>query len=456
MLSHTREKLAGMAFLSALFTGISTFALPTTLINTPDSETAERRNHILLIEKVLEEAVKSSVLPVNYETLAVGAITGALKAIDPHSGYISTDEYARMQSGFNGGFGGIGVNTKKEGKFITIVELIPGTPAARIGIKAGDVITHIDGKNTAEMSLSDSGKLLRGKVDTHLTLTVRRKDQDNPVTFTLVRQKIKIETVETKVLAGNIGYIKIINFDDRETGENLEKGVEKLEKETDGKLSGYILDLRDDLGGRLHESVEVSDAFIDQNGAIIVITRDRDGKEKKETSAAGDVTRGKKMIVLVNGNSASASEIVAGALQDHGRAEILGVQTYGKGSVQTIDPLSKFSSERRDAVRITSELYFTPHDRSIQGVGITPDILYDDKETYLRETRYDGVLPNPNGIEKPDAAQTKASCDPDPAYPAGTKIRDDFMAANGKPDYQLICAVERLQGKHTVTRVTPK
>ena len=304
--------------------------------------------------------------PVSDKVLLEHAIRGMLAGLDPHSAYLDADEYKDIQVGTSGEFGGLGIEVGMDDGFVKVIAPIDDTPAQRAGLKSGDLLIRLDDKPVKGMSLNDAVNMMRGKPGSKIELTVVREGTDKPFKVVIERDIIRVASVKTKVLEPGYGYIRITHFQSR-TGDDLTRAVDKLKKDAGG-LKGVVLDLRNNPGGVLNAAVAVSDAFLEQG--LIVYTAGR-GEEAKMEFKAGpeDILSGAPMVVLVNGGSASASEIVAGALQDSKRALIMGEPTFGKGSVQTIIPL-----DRNSAVKLTTARYFTPAGRSIQAEGIKPDI----------------------------------------------------------------------------------
>jgi carboxyl-terminal processing protease len=319
---------------------------------------------------VLAIVEKNYVEPVNAGKAIQGAINGMLETLDPHSSYMSPEVFKEMQTETRGSFEGLGFEITSRDKILTVVAPIEDTPAFRAGIQSGDQILRIDAKSTRDMSLMDAVKRLRGPRGSAVTITIMRPSFTEPQDFTITRDVIPIRSVRWKLLEEGYGYIKINQFIEK-TYPDMKKALEQLDGKEE-KLKGLVLDLRNDPGGLLDQAVKVADEFLDSG--LIVYTEGRvEGQKMKFFVQKKERVREYPMIVLVNAGSASASEIVAGALQDHGRAVILGTQTFGKGSVQTIIPL-----EDGSALRLTTARYFTPKGRSIQAQGITPDILVAD------------------------------------------------------------------------------
>jgi len=320
---------------------------------------------------ILAIVQRNYVKEVETDKLVDGAIKGMLESLDPHSSYLTEDSYRALQTETEGRFGGLGVEITVRNGLLTVVSPIEDTPAARAGLQPGDQIVGIDDETTEDMTLTEAVKRLRGPKDSSVTLLVRRKGEDKLLTFTLVRAVIEISSVRARVLEPGFLYMRIAQFQDR-TSNNLIDAMARHQP-GDGSYKGVVLDLRNNPGGLLSQAVGVSDLFLDSG--LIVYTEGRGSQNKQRFSATRDGSRTDfPMVVLVNGGSASASEIVAGALQDHKRALVLGTQTFGKGSVQTILPL-----DDRSALRLTTAEYFTPKGRSIHEVGIKPDIVMDPR-----------------------------------------------------------------------------
>ena len=312
------------------------------------------------------------------KALIENAIRGMLSGLDPHSAYLDLDEFKDLKEGTSGEFGGLGIEVGMEDGFIKVIAPIDDTPAQRAGIKAGDLIIRLDDKAVKGMSLDEAVNLMRGKPGTEITLTVVRGEDDKPIKFTLVRDVIKVASVKGRLLDGAFGYVRIAHFQAR-TSDDLLDTVERLKKKAKPELKGLVLDLRNNPGGVLNGAVAVSDAFLTEG--VIVYTMGRDPDSRLDfTAAPDDVLEGAPMVVLVNEGSASASEIVAGALQDHRRAVVMGARTFGKGSVQTIIQLNN-----RSAIKLTTARYFTPSGRSIQAEGIEPDITLSSVKVSLAE-----------------------------------------------------------------------
>ncbi|MCX8073803.1 MAG: S41 family peptidase [Candidatus Binatia bacterium] len=329
---------------------------------------------IEVFTNVLTLVQRNYVDPVTTKQLIEGAITGMLTALDPHSAYLPPESYKELQVDTRGTFGGLGIEITIRNNVLTVVSPIEDTPAYRAGIKPGDQIIKIDEEFTKDMPLTEAVRRMRGAPGTKVRLTLRREGVVKPIELTLTREVIKIQSVKSRLLEKGYAYVRITQFQER-TDDDLQKALAKLEQDNGGPLSGLILDLRNNPGGLLTQAIKVADEFIDSG--LVVYTDGRLESQKQKYFAHKQGSRTDfPMIVLVNSGSASASEIVAGALQDHRRALILGTQTFGKGSVQTILPL-----EENSAIRLTTARYYTPNGRSIQATGITPDIVLDNPTT---------------------------------------------------------------------------
>jgi len=301
--------------------------------------------------------------------LVESAINGMLNGLDPHSSYMDPKSFRDMQVQTRGEFGGLGIEVTMEDGLVKVVSPIDDTPAAKAGIMANDIITQLDGEQVQGLTLNQAVDKMRGPVNTKIKLTIMRKGQDKPIEVSITRDVIRVRSVRMRVEGDDVGYIRITQFNEQ-TSEGLKKAISDIIAQIpNDKLRGYVIDLRNNPGGLLDQAISVSDAFLERGE--IVSTRGRNAEETQRYSARpGDLTKGKPIIVLINGGSASASEIVAGALQDHKRATILGTRSFGKGSVQTIIPLGSGNG----ALRLTTARYYTPSGRSIQAKGIVPEI----------------------------------------------------------------------------------
>lgn len=368
---------------------------------------------------------------VDDKSLIEDAIRGMLSGLDPHSSYLNTSEFSELKIGTTGQFGGLGIEVSMENGFVKVISPIDDTPAARAGIQASDLIIKLDDKHVKGMTLNDAVKIMRGEPNTDIVLTIVREGELKPLVITITREIIRVKSVKNRMLEPGYGYVRITNFQSRTTTDLL-KAISDLQKET--PLEGLILDLRNNPGGVLNGAVGVSDAFIDSG--LIVYTEGRiDDSSHRYLATPGDSLNGAPLIVLINGGSASASEIVAGAMQDHNRAIIMGTKSFGKGSVQTIQELRNGS-----AVKLTTARYFTPNGRSIQAKGIIPDISLttlripateEKSGASFSEKDLNGRLSNPDG----ETSDTEAS------------EEDTDDAENlAETDFQLFEALNLLKG----------
>ena len=329
--------------------------------------------HLDLFGDVLERVRNDYVEKPNDKKLIESAINGMLTSLDPHSAYLSPESLNDMHVQTRGEFGGLGIEVRMENKLVKVISPIDGTPAAKAGILPGDYISHLDGEQVEGLTLRDAVDRMRGPVGSDIVITILRKNAPEPFDVKLKRARIQINKISHRVESEDIGYVRIPSFHER-TASSLEEAVKEIRKKLpDDKLKGYIIDLRNNPGGLLDQAIKVSDAFL--NEGAIVITRGRNLEETQRANARkGDITDGKKIVVLINGGSASASEIVAGALLDHKRAALVGSRSFGKGSVQTIIPLGA-----NGAIRLTTALYYTPSITSIQAKGIVPGHIVDQE-----------------------------------------------------------------------------
>ena len=373
-----------------------------------------------VFDRVREEYVEE----VSDEELIEAAIQGMLTSLDPHSAYMNPKAYADMRTSTRGKFGGLGIEVTMESGYVKVVSPIDDTPAFRAGIQAGDLISYLDGEPVLGMTLNDAVERMRGAIGTTLVLTIMREGVE-PFDVSITRDEIKIKSVRFEV-KGEVGYVRITSFSEQ-TEIGLNKAVRELKKEIGNKLTGFVIDLRNNPGGLLDQAVSVSDAFLERGE--IVSTRGRhEGAAQRFNAEPGDITGGLPVVVLINGGSASASEIVAGALQDHGRAILLGTRSFGKGSVQTIMPLG-----RDGAMKLTTQRYYTPSGRSIQAKGIEPDIEVPQAKLEVL-----------GGVRRSEA-DLRGALDTDGN--GKKKPVDNGEAKEEKPvDYQLVRAVDLIRG----------
>ena len=389
---------------------------------------------IELFTDVLSIVKKSYVEEVDTKKLIYGAINGMLSSLDPHSSFMPPDTYKEMKIDTKGAFGGLGIEITVKDGILTVISPIEDTPAFKAGIKAGDQILKIDDKFTKDMTITDAVKKMRGVKGTKVTLTIMREGFEKTKEFVLERDIIQVKSVKSKVLDDGFGYVRISQFQEK-TDDDLEKALKSLQAEK--PLKGLVLDLRNDPGGLLEQAVRVCEHFTEE-GQLIVYTEGREKDSKMRfTSRKGGKEPNYPIVVLINSGSASASEIVAGCLQDHKRAVVMGTQSFGKGSVQTIIPLSDNSG-----LRLTTARYFTPSGRSIQAKGITPDILAEKVEIApSTEKKSDGMHIREKDLENHFEGETKESADEKKAKPAPYKT-DEAV----KGDSQILRALDLLKG----------
>jgi carboxyl-terminal processing protease len=400
--------------------------------------------------------------PVSDKKLITDAIAGMLNGLDPHSAYMDADAFKELQVGTHGEFGGLGIEVGMEDGVVKVISPIEDTPADRAGIKSGDFIIKIDDTLIKGMALNDAVKRMRGKPGSKIVLTIIRKDEPKPLEITLVRAVIKVQSVKSKLLESGYGFVRITQFQEM-TGENLATALENLVKQNKGPLKGIVLDLRNDPGGLLTGAVAVSSAFLPKDSLVVYTegrTEDakmrltanpenylRNNAEGDYLKAIPDSFKTIPMVVLVNAGSASASEIVAGALQDHKRAVIMGVQTFGKGSVQTVLPLGNGTG-----IKLTTARYYTPGGRSIQAKGIVPDIVVDDPASAgrdsgifrLREADLDKHLINDKPSDDKPRSAGKSTLSPPDTKEDSARVAP--AAFGSKDDYQLNQALNLLKG----------
>jgi carboxyl-terminal processing protease len=446
-------KIARIAVSAAL---IGVVPLAAAVTATPD------RNDVSvgLFNEVFDQVRNNYVEPVANKQLVEGAIKGMLGSLDPHSSYMDAKEYREMMVQTRGEFGGLGMQVTMENGAVKIISPIDDTPAAKAGLKPGDLILAIDDNPVNDMTLNDAVEKLRGPVGTQVKLTLRREGMD-AFEVKLTRADIKVEPVKSHMEGSDIGYVRITNFSER-TSSALEAAISQMKREAGDKLSGVVLDLRNNPGGLLDQAVSVSNAFLDQGEIVSIRGRRSQDNRRFEAEPNHDLLHGLPVVVLINGGSASASEIVAGALQDHHRAVLLGTRSFGKGSVQTVLPVK----ESGGAIRLTTALYFTPSGRSIQATGIQPDVVVEaakvEKVAQIarpREADLRGALKNTDaeaakapGAAKPAAGTVEKTTAPAANVPPGTTpvakpgADLDPSLLGTDADYQLVRAVDLLRG----------
>lgn len=401
-----------------------------------------------LFSEVLSRIKTDYVEEIDDKTLLDNAIRGMLSGLDPHSAYLDGEEFKELRIGTTGEFGGLGIEVGMENGFVKVIAPIDDTPAERAGVKSGDLVIRLDDKPVKGMELNDAVKIMRGKPGTKITLTIVREGEEKPLKITITRAVIKVRSVKSRLLEPGFAYVRITQFQSK-TAEYLNNAVSDLRKESNGTLKGLVLDLRNNPGGVLSAAVSVSDAFLEKG--LIVYTEGRVKDSQLSFSAKPkDILKSAPMVVLVNGGSASASEIVAGALQDHKRAIIIGSRTFGKGSVQTILPVNDDG-----ALKLTTARYYTPSGRSIQAEGIEPDIALENLKVAaaeapavdsLKEADLARHLASPNG----NSAAPSESADEDKE--AETKKEGDLASK----DYPLYEALNILKGLYILQARAPE
>jgi carboxyl-terminal processing protease len=418
-----------------------------------DGGRAETYRLLNLFGDVFERIRAEYVEPVNDRDVIENAINGMLQGLDPHSSYMNPRTYRDMQVQTRGEFGGLGIEVTQEGGYIKVISPIDETPAARAGVRPGDLITHLNGQSVQGLTLQEAVEQMRGERGTQIRITIRREGADRPIELSITRDVIRPQVVRFRMEGTDIGYIRLTSFNEQ-TEAGLRRAVTALRNQAGPNLRGIVLDLRNNPGGLLDQAVQVTDDFLDQGE--IVSTRARRAEDAQRWNARpGDILNGLPMVVLINGGSASASEIVAGALQDHRRAIVLGTKSFGKGSVQTVMPIPA-----NGAIRLTTARYYTPSGRSIQATGIEPDIevLAQRQEATAslpreREADLRRALRNDGQVQQQPAGTPTAL--PPLNLPAGVAERVARLPAEGAPafdptkpetDHQLQQALQLLRG----------
>lgn len=432
-------------FVVAVAGGTLAGVLLTTQIAGPlVAQEADRRASVYeqldLFGDIFERIRAQYVEDVNEQELIEAAIDGMLSSLDPHSSFLSPDDAADMRVQTRGEFGGLGIEVTQEEGFVKVVSPMDGTPADEAGVLAGDFITHVDGESVLGLTLDDAVELMRGPVGSEIIITVAREGADEPIDISIIRDTIRLTAVRTRVVGDSV-VLRITTFNDQ-TYPNLEEGLREAVAEAGGmdEINGFVLDVRNNPGGLLTQAIRVSDAFLDTGE--IVSTRGRDPQDGDRFNAsAGDLAEGKPIVVLINGGSASASEIVAGSLQDHRRAIVVGTKSFGKGSVQTVMPL-----RGEGAMRLTTARYYTPSGRSIQALGISPDIVVEQPP--LRPEEEDDAADRFSRSE----ADLRGSLDNDSLTEderrqiEADREKAEATAELREEDYQLAYAIDILKG----------
>lgn len=434
------KKLIIAAIIGTLGGVVLTTQLTMPLIAQETNRAKSTYEQLDLFGDIFERIRSAYVEPVDEGKLIESAINGMLTSLDPHSSYMPPEDFENMRVQTRGEFGGLGIEVTQENGFVKVVSPIDDTPAAEAGVQAGDFITKVDGESTLGMTLDDAVELMRGPVGAEIVITIVREGVEEPFDLTIVRDVIKIRAVRTRA-EGKTVVLRVSSFTDQ-TYTNLEDGLAETVAELGGidKVNGFVIDLRNNPGGLLNQAVQVADAFLDKGE--IVSTRGRDpGDSDRFNATEGDLALGKPVVVLINGGSASASEIVAGALQDHQRAVVIGTRSFGKGSVQTIMPL-----QGDGAIRLTTARYYTPSGRSIQALGVSPDILIEqlppsettEEEEADASQRFEADLRGALGNDSLTEDEKKQLETERKAQEDVAKLRDQ--------DYQLAYALDVLRG----------
>lgn len=432
-------------FLLAAAAGTLAGVVATTQVAGPllAQETAKVTNvyeQLDLFGDIFERIRSQYVEEVDEAKLIEAAIDGMLTSLDPHSSYLSPDDAAAMRVQTRGEFGGLGIEVTQEEGFVKVVSPIDGTPADEAGIEAGDFITHVDGESLLGLTLDDAVDLMRGPVGSEIVITVVREGEDEPFDVSIIRDTITLTAVRTR-LEGVTPVLRVTTFNDQ-TYPNLEEGLKKQIEEAGGidNINGIVLDLRNNPGGLLTQAIKVSDAFLDEGE--IVSTRGRAPEDGERFNAEkGDLAQGKPIVVLINGGSASASEIVAGALQDHRRAIVVGTKSFGKGSVQTVMPL------RGDgAMRLTTARYYTPSGRSIQALGVSPDIVVEQPRRRLNEEEEDTNVRTRSEADLRGRLSNDSLSEDEIRQIEADREKAEAAARLREEDYQLAYAIDILKG----------
>src|SRR4051812_76045 len=403
-----------------------------------NSNNPETYKQLNLFGDVFELVRSNYVDDVTDDTLVEGAINGMLTALDPHSNYLNSKNFNDMKVQTRGEFGGLGIEVSMENGLVKVVSPIDDTPAAHAGLKPGDLITHLDGNAVQGLTLPEAVEKMRGPVNSDINLTIRRESQE-PFDVKLTRAIIKIQSVRSHLEGKNIGYIRVTSFNEQ-TDVGLNNAMKNLKQQANNKLIGIVLDMRNNPGGLLDQAVAVSDAFLDK-GEIVSTRGRRSDDAQRYNARAGDIAQGLPIAILINGGSASASEIVAGALQDHHRAILMGTRSFGKGSVQTIIPLAGHG-----AMRLTTARYYTPSGRSIQARGIDPDIVVEAAKIERAAAKDDKTASAADKKDDKSAKSDKDDKDKGKGDATAEKSSVDPSIIGTPEDYQLARAVDMLRG----------
>jgi carboxyl-terminal processing protease len=424
-------RLAFGAFLLIAASASGVFVLQSPAQDRAIAANAQVYKDLELFGEVLEHVREEYVEKPEDKKLITNAINGMLMKLDPHSSYMSPKEFQEEQVETHGEFGGLGIDVQMENGVLKVIAPIDNMPAERAGVLAGDSITELDGQPIKGLSMDQAVDRMRGPAGSPITITIDRKGVTHPIAMKIVRDVIRINPVKYSV-EGDVGWIRIKSFENEHTTDYLQQAIEDIQKVAGPKLVGYVIDLRNNPGGLLDQAIAVSDAFLDHG--VIVVTRGRNPNDVERASAKpGDLTRGKPIVILINGGSASASEIVAGALQDHKRATLVGTRSFGKGSVQTLIPLADHG-----ALRLTTARYYTPSGRSIQATGIEPDYAVEpevpaDVKLQLSSAPLESEAQLPGHLKNGNAPESQGS--------------SSYVPRDKENDNQLKAAIDLLHGK---------
>ena len=394
-----------------------------------------------IFERIRSEYVEE----VSSKELIEAAIDGMLTSLDPHSSYLSADDAAKMRVQTRGEFGGLGIEVTQQEGFVKVVSPIDGTPADAAGMEAGDFITHVDGQSLLGLTLDEAVGMMRGPVGSEIIITVVREGEDEPFDVSIIRDTIKLTAVRART-EGDTIVLRITTFNDQ-TYPNLVSGLEKQVEEAGGmgKINGIVLDLRNNPGGLLNQAIRVSDAFLEKGE--IVSTRGRYSEDSERYNAkSGDLANGKPIVVLINGGSASASEIVAGALQDHRRAIVVGTRSFGKGSVQTVMPL-----RGEGAMRLTTSRYYTPSGRSIQALGVSPNIIVEQPRRKNSDLEAEETRRNRSEADLRGALSNDSLSEDEIQQIEADRLKAENAAKLREDDYQLAYAIDILSGLSAIS-----
>ena len=428
-----------LAAVGGAFAGVLATAPLVAPLSAQETDARTTYEYLDLFGDIFERVRSAYVEDVDEQKLIESAINGMLSSLDPHSSYLAPQAFDDMRVQTRGEFGGLGIEVTMENGFVKVVSPIDGTPADEAGMEANDYITHIDGESVLGLTLSDAVDRMRGPVGSDITITVVREEEEEPFEVTITRANIKIQAARVRA-EGDVGILRVTSFTEQ-TSENLEAGIERIKAEMGGaeNVRGWILDLRNNPGGLLSQAVAIADAFLEEGEIVSTRGRDEDDSERYNAEP-GDLAEGKPIVVLINEGSASASEIVAGALQDHRRAIVIGAKSFGKGSVQTIMPLSG-----KGAIRLTTARYYTPSGRSIQALGIEPDILVEQRRLNGAEEEDDAPMRTRSEAELRGALEQSLTDDERRQFEE-ERARHEATAELRREDLQLAYALDMLTG----------